>query len=437
LVDTLGVIAWREGLILTETLDPVAKQTTGDTQELAQQLLEQAKAEGVELIGEGGLLNQLTKTVLETALDAEMTEHLGYDKHDPAGRDGGNSRNGTRAKTVLTEIGPVQIEVPRDTDASFTPQIVRNRQRRLSGIDQIVLSLSAKGLTTGEIAAHFDEVYGAKVSKDTISRITDKVIEEMTEWANRPLDALYRVVFIDAIHEKIRDGLVANRPVYVAIGVTTAGERDILGLWAGDGGEGAKFWLSVLTEIKNRGTADVCIVCCDGLTGLPEAINAVWERAIVQTCVIHLIRNTFRYASRKYWDAIAKDLKPVYTASSEAAAKERWNEFADTWGQRYPAIIRLWENAWTEFVPFLDYDTEIRRVIFSTNAIESLNARYRRAIRARGHFPTEMAALKCLYLVTRSLDPTGRGRARWATRWKPALNAFAITFEGRITPAGN
>jgi transposase-like protein len=436
LVDTPGVIAWRKGLILTETLDPVAKQM-GDTQELAQQLLEQAKTEGVELIGEGGLLNQLTKTVLETALDAEMTEHLGYDKHDPAGRDGGNSRNGTRAKTVLTEIGPVEIEVPRDTDASFTPQIVRKRQRRLSGIDQIVLSLSAKGLTTGEIAAHFDEVYGAKVSKDTISRITDKVLAEMTEWANRPLDAVYPVVFIDAIHVKIRDGQVANRPVYVAIGVTTAGERDILGLWAGDGGEGAKFWLSVLTEIKNRGTADVCIVCCDGLTGLPEAINAVWERAIVQTCVIHLIRNTFRYASRKYWDAIAKDLKPVYTASSEAAAKERWNEFADTWGQRYPAIIRLWENAWTEFVPFLDYDTEIRRVIFSTNAIESLNARYRRAIRARGHFPTEMAALKCLYLVTRSLDPTGRGRARWATRWKPALNAFAITFEGRITPAGN
>jgi transposase-like protein len=248
---------------------------------------------------------------------------------------------------------------------------------------------------------------------------------------------VYPVMFIDAIHVKIRDGQVSNRPIYVAIGVTVAGERDILGLWAGDGGEGAKFWLSVLTEIKNRGTADVCIVVCDGLKGLPEAINMVWERAIVQTCVIHLIRNTFRYASRRYWDQMAKDLRPVYAAPSEAAAKERWGEFADKWGQQYPAIIRLWDNAWSEFVPFLDYDSEIRRVIFSTNAIESINARYRRAVRARGHFPTEMAALKCLYLVTRSLDPTGRGRARWATRWKPALNAFAITFEGRITPTGN
>jgi len=421
---------------LTETLDPVANQTS-DTQELAQQLLEQARTDGVDLIGPDGLLNQLTKTVLETALEAEMSEHLGYDKHDPAGRNGGNSRNGTRTKTVLTEIGPVQIEVPRDTDASFEPQIVRKRQRRLTGIDQIVLSLTAKGLTTGEIAAHFDEVYGAKVSKDTISKITDKVVAEMAEWANRPLEAVYPVLFIDAIHVKIRDGQVANRPIYVAVGVTVTGHRDILGLWAGDGGEGAKFWLSVLTEIKNRGTADVCIVVCDGLKGLPEAIGAVWELATVQTCVIHLIRNTFRYASRRYWDEMARDLRPVYTAPSEAAAKERWGEFAGKWGARYPAIVRLWDNAWSEFVPFLDYDTEIRRVIFSTNAIESLNARYRRAVRARGHFPTEMAALKCLYLVTRSLDPTGRGRARWATRWKPALNAFAITFEGRITPSGN
>jgi transposase-like protein len=225
--------------------------------------------------------------------------------------------------------------------------------------------------------------------------------------------------------------------VYVAIGVTCAGERDILGLWAGDGGEGAKFWMSVLTEIKNRGTGDVCIVVCDGLKGLPEAVTAVWDRALVQTCVIHLLRNTSRYALRKYWDAIAKDIRPVYTAPTEAAAKERFVEFAAKWAPRYPAIIRLWENAWSEFVPFLDYDLEIRRVICSTNAIESLNARYRRAIRARGHFPTEQAAMKCLYLVTRSLDPTGRGKARWAMRWKPALNAFAITFSGRITPIGN
>lgn len=420
---------------MAETLEPVTDEV--DQQRLAEQLLAQAKEQGVELVGPNGLLNQLTKNVLETALDAEMTEHLGYDKHDAAGRDGANSRNGTRSKTVLTEIGQVEIEVPRDTDASFDPQIVKKRQRRLSGIDEIVLSLSAKGLTTGEIAAHFQDVYGATVSKDTISRITDKVLEEMAEWCHRPLEGVYPVVFIDAIHLKVRDGQVTNRPIYVAIGVTVGGERDILGLWVGDGGEGAKYWLAVLTEIKNRGVADVCIVVCDGLKGLPEAITTVWDQAVVQTCVIHLIRNTFRYASRKFWPAMARDLKPVYTAPSEAAATERFTEFAATWGERYPAIIRLWHNAWSEFVPFLDYDVEIRRVICSTNAIESVNARYRRAIRARGHFPTEQAALKCLYLATRSLDPTGRGKARWAMRWKPALNAFAITFEGRITPNGN
>jgi len=420
---------------MSETLDPVATEL--DQRQLAEQLLAQAKEQGIELVGPNGLLNQLAKKVLETALDAEMTEHLGYDKHDPAGRGSGNSRNGTRAKTVLTEIGPVDIEVPRDTNSSFDPQIVKKRQRRLTGIDEIVLSLTAKGLTTGEVAAHFADVYGATVSKDTISRITDKVIGEMTDWCNRPLESVYPVVFIDAIHVKIRDGQVTNRPIYVAVGVTCAGERDILGLWAGDGGEGAKFWLAVLTEIKNRGVDDVCIVVCDGLKGLPEAVNTVWDRAVIQTCVIHLLRNTFRYASRKYWDQIAKDIRPVYTAPTEAAAKERFVEFAAKWGAQYPAIIRLWENAWSEFVPFLDYDVEIRRVICSTNAVESINARYRRAIRARGHFPTEQAALKCLYLVTRSLDPTGRGKARWAMRWKPALNAFAITFNGRITPTGN
>jgi putative transposase len=417
---------------MTSTIEPVPDRI--DQQQLAQQLVEAARADGVELVGPGGLLSGLTKTVLETALEAEMSEHLGYDRHDPTGRDGGNSRNGTRAKTVVTEIGPVEIEVPRDRDASFDPVIVRKRQRRLDGIDEIVLSLTARGLTTGEIAAHFDEVYGAKVSKDTISRITDKVVEEMTEWANRPLDPVYPVIFIDAIHLKVRDGQVTNRPFYVVIGVTVEGHRDVLGIWAGIGGEGAKYWLAVLTEIKNRGTADVCIAVCDGLSGLGDAITTVWPRTVVQTCILHLIRNTFRYASRRDWEAMAKDLKPVYTAATEQAAQARYEEFAERWCVRYPAIGALWTRAWSEFVPFLDYDVEIRRVICSTNAIESLNARYRRAVRARGHFPTEQAALKCLYLVTRSLDPTGKGRTRWSMRWKPALNAFAITFEGRIVP---
>jgi transposase-like protein len=400
---------------VTEIIERVPKSI--DAQQLAAELVERARTEGVELVGPGGLLTGLTKTVLETALEAEMSEHLGYDKHDPAGRNRGNSRNGTRSKTVLTDVGPVDIEVPRDRDGSFEPVIVRKRQRRLDGIEQIVLSLSARGLTTGEIAAHFEEVYGAKVSKDTISRITDRVVEEMLEWQNRPLDKVYPVLFIDAVVVKVRDGQVTNRPIYVAIGVTVNGERDILGLWAGDGSEGAKFWLAVLTEIKNRGVQDVCIVVCDGLKGLPESITTTWPLATVQACVIHLLRNTFRYASRRDWDAISKDLRPVYTAATEAAAAARFDEFADTWGGRYPAVVKLWRSAWSEFVPFLDYDVEIRRVICSTNAIESLNARYRRAVRSRGHFPTEQAALKCLYLVTRALDPTGRGRARWAMRW--------------------
>src|SRR3954471_11713816 len=418
---------------MTDTIGPMPAST--DHQQLAQTLVEQARAEGVELVGPGGLLTGLTKTVLETALEAEMSEHLGYDKHDPAGRNRGNSRNGTRSKTVVTAVGPVEIDVPRDRDGTFEPVIVRKRQRRLDGIDQIVLSLTARGLTTGEISAHFAEVYGASVGKDTISRITEQVVTEMTDWQSRPLDRVYPVLFIDAIMVKVRDGQVVNKPIYVAIGVTVNGERDILGLWAGDGGEGAKFWLSVLTDIKNRGVQDVCIVVCDGLKGLPDAVTTVWDQATVQACIIHLVRNTFRYASRADWDALAKDLRPVYTAPTEAAAAARFDEFSEAWGTRYPAVVRLWRAAWTEFIPFLDYDVEIRRVICSTNAIESLNARYRRAVRARGHFPTEQAALKCLYLVTRSLDPTGTGRTRWTMRWKSALNAFAITFDDRFPAA--
>jgi putative transposase len=418
---------------VAETIEPMAAQI--DQQRLAEELVARARADGVQLIGEGGLLTGLTKSVLECALEEEISDHLGYDKHDPAGRNGGDSRNGCREKTVLTEIGPVTIEVPRDRDGSFEPVIVGKRQRRLNGIDQIVLSLTARGLTTGEICAHFAEVYGARVSKDTISRITDKVIEEMAEWRNRPLDRVYPVLFIDALVVKVRDGQVVNRPIYVVIGVTVDGERDILGLWAGDGSEGAKFWLAVLTELKNRGVADVCIVVCDGLKGLPDSITTTWQFAQVQACILHLLRNTFRYASRRDWDELARDLKPVYTAPNAEMAGARFDEFADKWRSRYPAIVNLWRAAWEEFIVFLDYDVEIRKIICSTNAIESLNARYRRAVRARGHFPTDQAALKCLYLVTRSLDPTGRGRARWTMRWKSALNAFAITFAGRLTPS--
>jgi putative transposase len=260
-------------------------------------------------------------------------------------------------------------------------------------------------------------------------------MDGMAEWQNRPLDVVYPVIFIDAINVKIRDGHVAYRPVYVALAVTCEGKRDILGLWAGDGGEGAKYWLQVLTEIRNRGVADVCMVVCDGLKGLPEAIETVWPQALTQTCIIHLLRAGFGYAARRHWDAIARALKPVYTAPTQAAAEERWLEFAEAWGERYPAIVRLWENSWAEFVPFLQFDPEIRRVVCSTNAIESVNARIRKAVRARGHFPYEQAALKCIYMAVMSLDPTGKGQKRWITRWKPALNAFEVAFEGRLSAA--
>jgi transposase-like protein len=420
------------------TQDPQPQNSAGAEtdavdEQLAARLVAQARSQGISLVGPDGLLQRVTKLVLEGALEGELSEHLGYQHGDPAGRNGGNSRNGTRAKTVLTEVGPVELEVPRDRDSTFQPTIVRKRQRRLGGVEDLVVSLVAKGLTTGEVQAHLAEIYGTQVSRQTISTITDRVLEGLAGWQSRPLDAVYPVLFIDAINVKIRDGQVCNRPIYVALGVTTDGERDILGLWAGDGGEGAKYWLHVLTEIKNRGVGDVCIVVCDGLQGLPDAIATVWPAAVTQTCVVHLLRNSFRYASRRDWAAIAKDLRPIYTAPTEAAALEALAAFAASWEARYPAIIRLWEHAWAEFVPFLAFDAEIRTVIATTNAIESVNARFRRSVKARGHFPNEQAALKHLYLTVVSLDPTGRGRRRWTNRWKAALNAFDITFDGRVS----
>jgi putative transposase len=425
---------------MTATLDDVTSRKKGTqltaAEQAAEELVRRAREQGISLTGPDGLLKQLTKTVLETALNQELTEHLGHEKNGSPDPETGNIRNGTRPKTVLTEAsGQVQIEVPRDRAGTFEPQIVRKRQRRLTGVDEMVLSLYARGLTTGEISAHFEQIYGARVSRETISRITDKVLEEMADWQTRPLDAVYAAIFVDAIVVKVRDGQVTNRPVYAAIGVTLEGGKDILGLWAGTGGEGAKFWMSVLTDLRNRGVRDVFFVVCDGLKGLPEVVGNTWPQAIVQTCIIHLVRNTFRLSSKKDWDAIKRAIRPIYTAVNADAAAAALDELDADWGQRYGAIIRLWRNAWAEFIPFLDYDTEIRALLCSTNAIESLNARYRRAVKARGHFPTEQAALKCLYLVTRSLDPTGKGQIRWTMRWKPAINAFAITFGDRFPAA--
>jgi putative transposase len=416
----------------------ISKTTTkpGDGERAAiREMVKSAKERGLDITGPDGLLKLFTKTVLETALEEEITEHLGYDKHDPVGRDGKNSRNGTRTKTVISDAaGEITIEVPRDREGSFSPVIVRKRQRRLGDVDKIILSLYGKGMTTGEISAHFAEVYGVSVSSTVISTITDKVVEEQQAWSSRPLASHYVAVFVDAIHVKVRDGAVANRPFYAAIGVDLQGHRDVLGVWAGTpgAGESSKFWISILTELKNRGVVDIFYLVCDGLKGMPDSVNTVFKETIVQTCLVHLIRNTFKYSSKKYWPEIARDLKPVYTAVSPSAAEAAFESFDEKWGIRYPAISKLWRAAWDNFVPFLDLDIEIRHLLSSTNAIESLNARFRKVVDARGHFPNEQAAMKVLYLAVRSLDPKGTGQQRWMMRWKPILNVIAVSFHERM-----
>ena len=402
--------------------------------QLAARARQQAAEGGLKLLGSDGLLQALTKQIIEAALEAELDEHLAGARQDPDNGTARNERNGRRGKKIATEVGPVQVIVPRDRAGSFDPAVVRKSSRRTSGIDEMVISLVGKGLTTGEVAAHLKEVFGVETSKETVSAITDRVLEGMHEWRHRPLDAVYPVLIIDAVHVKIRDGAVANRAIYVAIAVTVAGTREILGIWAGDGGEGAKAWQATLTEIRNRGVKDVCIVLCDGLNALPEAVNRVWPRAIVQRCLIHLQRNSFTYASKRDWPALSRDLKPVLTAPNAQDAEARFLEFAEAWEPKYPAIVKLWTQAWPEVVPYMAFDREIRYLLTSTNAVESLNARLRRAVKASGHFPTELAALKRLYLAILSLDPTGKAPQRWSNRWKPVLNAFEMAFDGRLHP---
>jgi putative transposase len=403
-------------------------------EELADQLLGKAQAEGVELLGPDGLLSQVTKAVLERALAEEMTAHLGYEKHDPAGRGSGNSRNGTTGKTLLTDAGAVDLAVPRDRAGSFDPKIVRKGQTRLEGFSERIIALYARGMTTRDIRAHLREMYDVDVSPDLISRVTGAVLDELAEWQSRPLDRVFPVIFIDALMVKIRDGVVTNRAVYLAIGIDCEGAKQVLGLWVGPTtGESAKFWLSVLSEIRSRGVADVCIVCCDGLTGLPDAIGVVWPQAIVQLCVVHLIRASLRYASRKYWAPLIKDLRPICTAPDEAAAAAALENFAAAWGDRYPAIVKVWRAHWAEFVPFLAFPPEVRRVIYTTNLIESMNSRLRKVTRNRGQFPSEQAALKVLYLAVRNLeDYRGPNVGVRSSGWKQALQAFTIYFEGRI-----
>ena len=403
-------------------------------QELAEELIGRARSEGVQLTGPGGLLTGITQMVLETALETELADHLGYDKGDPAGRGSPNMRNGHSAKTVHTDAGPVRIAVPRDRAGSFEPLVVPKHARRVGGFGTAILSLYAKGLTTGEIQAHLAEVYGAEVSRDLVSKVTDAVNDELTAWRNRPLDRIYPVLFVDALMVKIRDGTVANRPACLAVGVSLAGDGDVLGMWAGTGGEGAKQWLGYLSELKNRGVADVFIVCTDGLKGMGEAIEATWPAAVHQTCVVHLVRHTLRLTARKDWQHVTPGLRAIYTAPTAEAAAARFAEFTERWGTRYPAVIRTWEASWDKFTPFLAFDPRIRTVIYTTNMIESLNARFRQATRRRGHFPNEQAALKVLYLVIRDKKKNGGNITARINGWKTALNSFAIAYGDRINP---
>jgi transposase-like protein len=401
---------------------------------IAGDLVEEARAKGIALTGDGGLLPALVARVLETGLQAELTDHLGYEPHALEGRGSGNSRNGSFAKTVTTEIGTVPIQVPRDRNGTFDPKLVPHGTRRLDGLEAQVISLYASGLTTGEIQGHLEEIYGTSISKDTVSRITDAVVADMEAWQSRPLDTIYAVVLIDAIVVKVRDTQVANRPVYVAIGVNLDGERDVLGLWMGPtGGEGAKQWMTMLTELRNRGIRDVLITCCDGLKGLPDAVRTIWPDTTVQTCVVHLVRNSLRYASKKHWSTITRQMRAIYTAPTVPAAEEAFERFAEEWRDVYPAMIGAWERAWDEFVPFLEFPAELRRIVYTTNSIESLNARFRRAIRHRGHFPTEQAALKVLYLVATRRRKNRENLVGRTNGWKAILNVLTVHYGARIT----
>ncbi len=401
--------------------------------EWAARLVDQARADGVALTGDGGLLTDLMRHVLQRGLEVELSEHLGYERHAVEGRGSGNSRNGSYPKTITTEVGEVEVLMPRDRAGTFEPVTIPKHQRRLDGLTGNVISLYAKGMTTGDIQAHLAEIYDTEISRETISKITDAIVEDMVAWQNRPLDPIYAVLLIDAIVIKVRGSQVANRPVYVAIGVNLDGERDVLGLWLGpSGGEGAKQWATMLTELRNRGVADALIVCCDGLKGLPESIRTTWPDATVQTCVVHMVRNSLRYASKKHWQTIVKEMRQIYEAPTVEAAESAFAEFSEHWADIYPAMIRSWENSWAEFVPFLEFPAELRKVVYTTNAIESLNARFRRAVRHRGHFPNEQAALKVLYLVATQRRPNRQDLTGRINGWKTILNALTVHYGDRI-----
>jgi putative transposase len=402
--------------------------------DLIDQVLSKVDGERLQLLGPDGVLAELTKRILERALDAELTDELGYERGDPAGRGSGNNRNGTTPKTVLTDLGAIDLDVPRDRNGTFEPKIVPKGARRLEGFNQNIIALYSRGLSTRDIRRELARMYGIEVSPELISRVTDSVIDELRDWQSRPLERVYPLLYIDALVVKVRTGgTVTNRAAYLAVGVDVEGRKQVLGVWLGDGGEGAKFWLTVLTDIRNRGVEDVLIVCCDGLKGLPDAIEATWPQALNQTCVVHLIRASLRFCSYKDRRSIAKALRPIYTAATIEEAEDAMDTFELEHGDQHPGIVSMWRNAWERFTPFLRFPPPMRKVIYTTNMIESINYQLRKVTKTRGHFPNDEAALKLLRLAIRNITNQRGGDLGTGTQgWAQALNAFEIHFPGRL-----
>jgi putative transposase len=408
---------------LAEALDPA----------VIDGLLSDAQATGTPIDGPEGLLNRMTKAVLERALQTEMTHHLGYERGDPTGAGTGNSRNGNSPKTVSTVNGPVTISVPRDRNGEFEPRIVPKRARRVGQIEELVLSCYARGMSTRDIEAHLLEVYGVRASREMISNITEVVTEEIEIWRNKPVDEVYPIVYIDGIRIKVRDkGAVTIKVAHLVIGVDVEGRKHALGCWIAEA-EGAKFWHSVLTQLRNRGLRDILIACCDGLTGLPEAITTVFPDTIVQTCVVHVIRNAMRFVSYRDRKSIAAGMRAIYTAPTVEAAELALKDLDAQWSRQYPGVIDVWRRAWNEFVPFLDYPAELRRVVYTTNLIESTNFQLRKITKTRGHFPSDEAAMKLLYLGLRNISSKRGGESGTGTPgWKTVLNTLVVLFPGRL-----
>ena len=382
-----------------------------------------------DILGNDGIIKALTSRLLNRMLEGELTDHLGYDKHDVSGHHSGNTRNGTSPKRVKIDQGEVSLEIPRDRNGEFDPQIVRKHQRRLKGFDDKVISLYARGLTDREIQAHIQEMYGVKISPSLVSNVTDLVLDEVKAWRSRPLEDVYPIVYMDALSVKIReDGRVINKSIYLALGINMEGDKDLLGLWISEN-EGAKFWLSVLTDLQNRGLKDIFIACVDGLSGFPEAIETVFPKTEVQLCIVHILRNCFKFVSWKDRKEVAADLKPIYKAATEEAAETHLEAFGQKWDGKYPSISKIWHDNWTHIIPFFAYPEEIRKVIYTTNAIESVNRSVRKIIKNRGAFPSDDAATKLIYLALRNI---AKKWSRPIFNWQAALNRFVIMFGNRV-----